>query len=56
VLGDPRGAERLGAPAVQCLHAEGARAVEQFVVHGVPRWLIMPLIELDPPSTLPRAW
>ena len=23
---------------------------------GLPRWKIIPLIELDPPSTLPRAW
>ena len=23
---------------------------------GLPRWKIMPLTELDPPSTFPRAW
>jgi hypothetical protein len=23
---------------------------------GLPRWKIIPLIELEPPSTLPRAW
>jgi hypothetical protein len=22
----------------------------------LPRWKIIPLIELDPPSTFPRAW
>jgi hypothetical protein len=23
---------------------------------GLPRWKIMPLMLLEPPSTLPRAW
>ena len=31
-------------------------AAQRSKSSGLPRWKIIPLIELEPPSTLPRAW